>query len=55
VAQTMRERVQLHRHVRALSAEGRMSAYILGVVNSAAFKMVKPEPATQTTDGSSRD
>jgi tight adherence protein B len=30
VAQTMRERVQLHRHVRALSAEGRMSAYILG-------------------------
>jgi len=30
VAQTMRERVQLHRHVRALSAEGRLSAYILG-------------------------
>jgi len=29
VAQTMRERVQLHRHVRALSAEGRLSAYIL--------------------------
>jgi tight adherence protein B len=30
VANTMRERVQLHRHVRALSAEGRLSAYILG-------------------------
>jgi tight adherence protein B len=29
VAATMRERVQLHRHVRALSAEGRLSAYIL--------------------------
>lgn len=29
VAQTMRERVQLQRHVRALSAEGRLSAYIL--------------------------
>lgn len=29
VAHTMRERVQLHRHVRALSAEGRLSAYIL--------------------------
>jgi VWFA-related protein len=29
VAGTMRERVQLHRHVRALSAEGRLSAYIL--------------------------
>lgn len=29
VAQTMRERVQLHRHVRALSAEGRLSAYML--------------------------
>ncbi len=29
VAQTMRERVQLHRHVKALSAEGRLSAYIL--------------------------
>lgn len=29
VASTMRERVQLHRHVRALSAEGRLSAYIL--------------------------
>lgn len=30
VAHTMRERVQLHRHVRALSAEGRLSAYLLG-------------------------
>lgn len=29
VAHTMRERVQLRRHVRALSAEGRLSAYIL--------------------------
>lgn len=29
VSQTMRERVQLHRHVRALSAEGRLSAYLL--------------------------
>lgn len=29
VAGTMRERVQLQRHVRALSAEGRLSAYIL--------------------------
>ena len=26
---TMRERAYLHRHVRALSAEGRLSAYIL--------------------------
>lgn len=26
---TVRERAQLHRHVRALSAEGRLSAYIL--------------------------
>lgn len=29
VAHTMRERVQLRRHVKALSAEGRLSAYIL--------------------------
>ncbi|MFI5622877.1 type II secretion system F family protein [Nocardioides sp. NPDC051685] len=28
-ARTMRERVQLRRHVKALSAEGRMSAYVL--------------------------
>ncbi len=32
----------------------RMSAYITGVVNSAAFRMVKAEPAAQTTDASSR-
>jgi tight adherence protein B len=29
---TMRERAYLHRHVRALSAEGRLSAYILGAL-----------------------
>jgi tight adherence protein B len=28
-AKTLREREELHRHVRALSAEGRLSAYIL--------------------------
>jgi tight adherence protein B len=28
-AQTMRERAQVHRQVRALTAEGRLSAYIL--------------------------
>jgi hypothetical protein len=32
----------------------RLSAYITGVVNSAAFRMVKAEPAAQTTDASSR-
>jgi tight adherence protein B len=30
VAETLREREFLRRHVRALSAEGRLSAYILG-------------------------
>src|SRR5204862_348507 len=37
--------------IRDAAARGnRMSAYILGVVNSAAFRMVKTETTTQTTD-----
>ncbi len=38
----------------AARSNNRMSAYILGVVNSAAFRMVKPEASVQTTDASSR-
>ena len=38
----------------AAAHDNRMSAYILGVVNSAAFRMVKPDPTVQTTDASSR-
>jgi len=38
----------------AARSNNRMSAYILGVVNSAAFRMVKPETSVQTTDASSR-
>jgi hypothetical protein len=38
----------------AARSNNRMSAYILGVVNSAAFRMVKAESSVQTTDASSR-
>jgi hypothetical protein len=40
----------------AAKADNKMSAFILGVVNSAAFRMVKPESPTRTlvTDASSR-
>jgi hypothetical protein len=38
----------------AAAHDNRMSAYILGVVNSAAFRMVKPDTAAHTTDASSR-
>jgi hypothetical protein len=38
----------------AARSNNRVSAYILGVVNSAAFRMVKPESSVQTTDASSR-
>ncbi len=44
--QTMRERAQLRRQVRALSAEGRLSAYILvglPIVVAAWFLLVRPE------------
>jgi Protein of unknown function (DUF1585) len=43
----------------AAKNETRMSSFILGVVNSAAFRMVKPPDTPQTTDAdgaqSSRD
>jgi Protein of unknown function (DUF1592)/Protein of unknown function (DUF1588)/Protein of unknown function (DUF1587)/Protein of unknown function (DUF1585)/Protein of unknown function (DUF1595) len=38
----------------AARSNNRMSAYILGVVNSAAFRMVTSESSVQTTDASSR-
>jgi uncharacterized protein DUF1592/uncharacterized protein DUF1588/uncharacterized protein DUF1587/uncharacterized protein DUF1585/uncharacterized protein DUF1595 len=38
----------------AARRDNRISAYILGIVNSGAFRMVKPESGVQTTDTSSR-
>nr|WP_272918005.1 type II secretion system F family protein [Actinomadura rayongensis] len=55
--QTMRERTHLRRHVRALSAEGRMSAYVLialPIVVGLAMALIRPdylEPLYKTPFG----
>lgn len=54
VAHTIRERTQLHRHVRALTAEGRMSAYILLALPpflALALSIINPEYMAELTRG----
>lgn len=54
VAHTIRERTQLHRHVKALTAEGRLSAYILLALPpflALALSVINPEYIAQLTHG----
>jgi tight adherence protein B len=54
VAHTIRERTQLHRHVRALTAEGRISAYILLALPpflALALSVINPEYMAKLTHG----
>ena len=49
VAETLREREYLRRHVRALSAEGRLSCYILGGLPPAFLLYLALSPSRTTS------